>query len=409
MKARHKAYLRVNLISLIFVIVSFISVTLAWFAFSGLANVSTEIGVKAWYIELEKDGVAVSNDIVISLSAIYPGMDTVSEIVSIRNLGDSDAQVNYSITSARILGKEEDDYVVDGETVTSEYVEEILAHEYPFRINMNLTKNYVLSKGEESFFEVSVSWPLDSDRDALDSLWGTEAYKFYLDEEEKKAADPNYKIRAPIHIVISVAAEQFVESDSASDIRYNLGDTILFDVVNNNRCTEVNATCLETYVIDVNNKLGDDVVTLLPDPSRTYLADTYSNYNSTFESLTNNWTVNKRPLLVEDMLGIISTDIINSFLIRENLSDKIIGNLKYGNRMETEIDRAVNYNGHYRFVNERFDYLRASGCYWTNTEYNVFEAFAVKATDENTSRVYGESKSSSCNVVPVIEVSKSNL
>jgi hypothetical protein len=53
-KARHKSYLRLNLVSLFFVLVSFISVTLAWFAYSGLANVATEIDVKAWYIEFEK-------------------------------------------------------------------------------------------------------------------------------------------------------------------------------------------------------------------------------------------------------------------------------------------------------------------------------------------------------------------
>jgi hypothetical protein len=92
------------------------SVTLAWFAYSGLADVSTEIGVKAWYIELDKNGEEVSNDIVISLPEIYPGMTTVNEVVNIKNLGDSDAQVKYSIVSARILDNTSDNYVVDGLT-----------------------------------------------------------------------------------------------------------------------------------------------------------------------------------------------------------------------------------------------------------------------------------------------------
>jgi hypothetical protein len=55
MKKKTKLYLRLNLISLFFVAVSFISVTLAWFVYSGLSTVKTEVNVKAWYIELEKE------------------------------------------------------------------------------------------------------------------------------------------------------------------------------------------------------------------------------------------------------------------------------------------------------------------------------------------------------------------
>ena len=38
-----------------FVVVSFISLTLAWFVYSGLSTVQTEVNVKSWYIKLEKD------------------------------------------------------------------------------------------------------------------------------------------------------------------------------------------------------------------------------------------------------------------------------------------------------------------------------------------------------------------
>ncbi len=409
MKPRYKTYIRINLISLVFVIVSFISVTLAWFAYSGLANITTEIDVKAWYIELEKDGETVSNDIVISLSEIYPGMDIVTETVSIKNLGDSDAQVNYSIVSARILDDPADKYTVDGETITSAYVNDRLAHEYPFRINMNLTRNYVLSKGEESLFEVSVSWPLDSDNDALDSLWGTEAYKFYLNEAEQQDLDPTYVVKSPIKIRISVTAEQYIESSTVSDPNYNLGDSVLFDVVNNTRCEEVSSICLKTYIIDVNNKLGDNTVTLLADPTVTYLNTTYNNYNSTLASITTTWAVDTRGLSANDLLNIVSTDVINSFLIRDSLSDAIIGNLKYNNRMSTEINRAISYNGYFRFINERFEQLVATNCYWTNTEYSANNAFASKKNNEVNAMIYGEDKTTSCNVVPVILASKSNL
>ncbi len=409
MKQRHKMYLKLNIMSIFLLFVSFVSVTLAWFAYSGIANFATEIDVKAWYIELEKDGEAVSNDIVLSLSQIYPGMDTVSEIVNIKNLGDSDAQVKYSIVSARILGEVEDEYIIDNEIITSEYVEDLLSHEYPFKININLSKNYVLSKGEESSFELSVSWPLDSDNDALDSLWGTKAFKFFQEEQNKRDQDPDYQIRTAIQIVISVIAEQYLEIDTSSDTMYNLGDEILFDVEGNTRCSQISSTCIKTYVMDINNSLGDETVTLLPDPNNIYSSGIYSDYDYLFNDITNIWTVSTRHLFVEDILNIIATDIINSVLIRENLSDAIIGSLKYDNRMDTEISKAISYNGYYRCINEKFNYLSSNNCYWTSSEYDDNNGFAFIKIDEVNSKIYAENKSSICNVIPVIIANKSDL
>lgn len=210
MKIKHKIYFRLNLMSIFFMIVSFISVTMAWFAYSGLVTVSTEVNVKAWYIELEKDGTVVSNSVSISLADIYPGMETVTETIIIKNLGDSDAEVKYEIASARILGDEADNYVIDGGDVTSQYIENILANQYPFKISINLDKNYVLTKSEPALFEISISWPLDSGDDTIDSFWGTEAYKFYQSEEEKKVLNPDYQIRPSIGIIINLIAEQYL-------------------------------------------------------------------------------------------------------------------------------------------------------------------------------------------------------
>lgn len=409
MEKKHKLYLRLNIMSVTFIVISFISVTLAWFAYSGLSSVSTEIGVKAWYIELDKDGQPVSNDIVISLSDIYPGMDIVDELVNIKNLGDSDAQLSYSIVSARILGDEADNYVIDDTATTSESVEDVLSHDYPFHININLSKNYILAKGEESSFEVSVSWPLDSGIDSLDSLWGTEAYKFEQSEITKKNNDANYQIKPSIQIVISVKAEQYIESDTTSDPKYNLGDVVLYDVVNNEVCTEISTTCLTTYVIDTNNTLGDDTVTLLPNVKNTYLSSGFNDYAMTMSSVTSGWTVETRALTVEDLLKITSKDVIESTLIRDNISDLIIGKLNYGTRMNTEIAKAVSSNGHYNFSNEKFNYISSANCYWTSSEYNSNNGFAVKKIDEINSKIYGEAKTTSCNVIPVIIAPKTNL
>ena len=73
--------------TLFFIAISCISVTLAWFAYSGIAKVSTDIDVKSWLIEFEKNDTTVSNNIVISLDDIYPGMEVMHETIKIKNKG----------------------------------------------------------------------------------------------------------------------------------------------------------------------------------------------------------------------------------------------------------------------------------------------------------------------------------
>ena len=314
MKQKHKLYLKLNLISLFFIVSSFIFTTLAWFAYSGLSEVSTEVDVKAWYIELTKSGKKVSNDIVITLSDIYPGMDTINEVVNIENLGDSHAQLNYEIVSARILDNPDDNFVTDGYT-SSEYVEDILAHNYPFHINMNLSKDYIFAKDDSSTFEVSVSWPLDSgsaEADKWDSEWGTKAYQFQKNEADLKKLDANYVVRPAIQIVISVTAEQYIDdSDDSSDMDYNLGDTVLFDVVNNKKCEELSGdstNCVKTTVIDKNSKIGDETVLLLPDLYDNYSKGTRADYDRIYNTIIDNWNVETRPLKTDDLLLVVSND-----------------------------------------------------------------------------------------------------
>lgn len=401
MNRRRRVYVKLNLLSLFFIAVSLTSITLAWFAYSGIASVDTEIDVKAWYIEFQKDNTAVTNNIVISLSDIYPGMDTVSEKVDINNMGDSDAEISYKIESARIL----DEDLVGLDPLA---LEDKLSHDYPFHLNINLSNNYATAKNGHSQIEVSVSWPLDSDNDELDSEWGNKAFAFQKSENDKFNLDPNYQIRSSLKVVISVKAEQYMNSNESPDLNYGLGQVVLYDVVNNKICNELGGTCIKTYVIDNNNKVGDKSVTLLPDLFGSYRSGTYDEYISLFNEIASEWKVNIRPLKVEDVLKIVSNDVTNSLLVRDGLSNDIIGHLKYNDRINTELNKAVSYNGYYTFMNSRFNYLMTSRCYWLNNEYND-GAFALVKVDNDTSKIYKEDRSNSCNIVPVITVSKGNL
>ena len=407
MKRRYKSYLKINLFSLILVGLSFISITMAWFAYSGLSRVATEVNVKAWNIEIKKGDDRISNKVAISFSDLYPGMETKSETISISNLGDSDAILDYDIVSARILGDESDSYSPN-DTITSDNIEDAISHNYPFKINISVNKKHIIAGSkEDARFEVSVSWPLDSDNDELDSIWGNKAYEFQVSEQNKHNLDNSYQIKPSIQVVLNLNASQYIESDNTSDINFYAGRMVLFDVINNQKCTTLSTTCLKTYVIDSNNLVSDTKVSLMLDPYDEYKNSTYSDYDTEFNNITSNWNVTVRKLKLEDILPIISTDVTKSFLVRPNLSDDLIGYMKNSNRITEIIAKVKNYNGYFKFDSTRFNFLSSSICYFTNDEYNENSVFAVKRVDDNTANIYSESKTNTCNVIPVLVVDKS--
>lgn len=409
MKKRFKNYAKLNLFSIVVIFVSFISVTLAWFAYSGLVDVSTEVNIQAWNIELAKDGKPVTNNVVISLSDIYPGMETTTELITIRNLGDADAELSYVISSARILGDPNDYYEEGINETASEYIEDVISHEYPFSVNINLSKNYILSKGEEEVFEITFSWPLDSGTDEIDSYWGNKAHIFQEEEILKRSQDENYVMQPSVHIKIAVSAQQYLEDDQSSDYDYNLGDEILVDMINNKSCDVISETCIKAYVMDINNKVSDATVTLLPNPYRTYPETTFNDYLTVYNTFTSSWSIPNRYLTVDDILHIISTDIERAHIIIDGHTEKIIGYTKYQNRLQTILNKVINNNGHFEFDNEKFNFLTSNNCYWTNTSYNELQAFALIKEDEDISKVYGNDKDLMCRVIPIIEMNKDKL
>lgn len=405
MKIKRKTKFKLNLMSIVFAIISLMSVTLAWFAYSGMVKTQLDVNVKSWYIELEKDGQTVSNQVVMSLEDIYPGMDVHTETIKMKNLGDSDASVKYKIESVRIF---------DQETGTSNYtdndfirLEDSLSHDYPFHINISLSKNYILSKTDETLFNISVSWPLDSGHDEEDATWGNQAYSFKNSEANAKELDASYMIRPSIKIVINLTAEQYMENPDSQDLNYPLGKSILYDVVSNQKCTQVSSTCLSTNVIDVNNKRSDTKVTLLPNVESINDTTNYANYDTSFNNKVSSWTVETRKLQLDDILKIVSNDIIDSKIVTPNLSDEVIGTLKYNTRLAAQLIDFATSDKSYVFSND-YTYFLSNNCYWTTTEYDNNKMFSVVSNIDNTT-IYGEDKTNSCKIVPVILANKSAL
>lgn len=400
---RRRSYIKLNILSLFFTAVSFISVTLAWFAYSGLVTTQTEVNVKAWFIEFNSKGRSVSNDIVISLNDISPGMDIKSETIDIKNSGDSDAMIGYKIKSVRILDEE---YEIDDEGK----IIDKLSHDFPFHINMSLSKTYANAHDGTGNFTVSISWPLDSDNDELDTEWGIKAYDFQTEEANKLKADPTYQVKSAIEVKISLEAVQYIGEGTSPDPNYMLGTIQLYDVVNNEVCTDMYApNCMKTYVIDVNNKLSDSSVTLLPDLYGTYATGTFVEYDASYNALTANWKVAHRKLNASDLLSVVAKDVNSTVMVGTDISNQLIGYVEYDNRIESILNETVKYDGHIRFKNEMFTYFSPASCYWLEDTYNTNNHFALVKVDELFSKIYPENKNTTCKIVPVIEVSKNKL
>ncbi len=388
------------------VTIAFVSMTYAWFAYSAKTRLGTEVDVKAWYVEIEKDGSVVTNNVDISASEIYPGMDTVVETIKISNLGDTDAIIKYDIKEARILDKET---YSTSESTTTESIEDILANQYPFKININLSKDFVISGNDSAYFTISISWPFDSDTDELDSSWGSDAYEFIQSENQKLAGDSSYQVRNPINLSLALNAEQYFEADNELDINYGYGQLVLFDVANNKSCSSISSTCLVTHVIDNKNKVSDNTVSLVLDAKGNYRNSYFNEYNDVLNILNNLWSANVRGLSASELLVAISKDVENTKLIRPDLSDTIVGNVAYQNRSNEILTRAITYNGHFTFDSYLYDYFSSVNCYWTDTTYNFNYGYGVESINDSTSKLGPIDKDTSCRVVPVIEATKASL
>lgn len=380
MKERYKTYLKLNLVSVFFIAVSFISISLAWFAYSGLVRTQTEIDVKAWHIEFDKNGQAVSNDIVISLSDIHPGMDPSYEDITIKNLGDSDAKLSYKIDEVRIF---DEDLSIPFEFGS---IEDKLSSDYPFSVNVSYDNKYLKAKTGESALRIGVSWPLDSDNDIEDSKWGSKAYEYHQ----------NYPNSPAIKIIISLTAEQ-----NTDDFEYNTGDILLYDINTDKRCNSLGGSCIKTNIINTNVNNSEDII-LLPDLLDTYPTGTFDMYTS-----NNEWNVTKKDMKLYDIVNFISQDIKESYLVRQNLSDKIIGYVEYNNRFDTYINNVVKpYNSYFKFNSSNYGMLNSNYCYWINDEYDSSKGYAIVNDPEKGNIITPYDKSNTCRIAPLIVVDK---
>lgn len=398
MEKKHKTYLKLNLMSLFFLAVSFISVTLAWFAYSGFASSGVNVDIKAWHIEFNGKSEA-NNEIIIPLSTLYPGMDTVIESVNIKNKGDSDAKLSYEIKSVRILDDNLDT------SVDQNILRDTLSNGYPFSIDVALSREYVDAGGGEASIDLSVSWPLDSGDNDWDSSWGTKTYDFQVNEKNREGTEAGYIARSSVKIVIDLIAEQNIDK-----FTYNTGNMILFDPTKNDRCDVIGGNCYKTNMITPYYDDGENVK-LLPNILNNYGSGEFDSYDMLISSVSDTWISETDSLNLSDMINLVGNDVHDTYLIRKDkgLSDKILGYVGEERFNDYVKNQIVKYDGFIRFDSTKFDYLDTSKCYWINEEYDETRAFAFTRLEDGKMKIYPENKEKVCYVVPVIKVPRMKL
>ncbi len=404
---KKKRSLTLHLLILFFIVVSLISISYAWFTYGNSATADFDVKVKAWRVEFTDGSEVITNSIKVVSSEIYPGMEPVVKEIEINNYGDTNAVLNTVVDSIRLFDTE---YYDNTSGFTNEELIDKLAHDYPFHVNVALSDTLLPAETGKSIFKITITWPFNADNDVEDTIWGVNAYNFAAAEEAKLALDPTYEILDAIEIMLSVKAEQDFESnENKLDERFTLGETVMYDVVTNRPCTAVSATCLSTVVLDTSNKVTDATVTLLPSVNGSFGSASLADYNSSIGTVTSGWSVARRALELNDLLPLISTDIENSYITKELYSDIVIGNLSYGNRLDTLIQDTIIYGGNYEFLNDSFPILQPNSCVWTVTEFDVSSTYALNIGDNDVSTIESTLDTTQCKIVPVIMVNKNRF
>ena len=209
---------------------------------------------------------------------------------------------------------------------------------------------------------------------------------------------------------------QYLDAAADSpDPRFKLGDIVLYNFKDNVKCYDVNEdNCMKAYIIDKNSTMIDPDVRVLPDLFETYEIGSANLLDNKISDLTAGWGVTTETLKVDNILNIVSKDIIGSVLVRPNLSNKIIGTINNEDRMNDTKLLATSSKGYFRFKNEMFPYFSSAKCYWLDDYYGKDEEnndmkFALVKVDEMFAKVYPLKKTTECNIVPVVKISKNKL
>lgn len=176
-----RKYLRLR--TLIILVVLLVFNSYAWFIFATKVSGGLTAHVTSWNVTFQVGEDETITNVIIDVSTIYPGMENYVKEIKVKNVGESTANLSYQYKSLTILGET---YTV-GENCTEEELNEKIANEYPFKINVTVDKNELeIAKGE-GLYTITVEWPYESGDDETDTYWGEKAYEFSQNNPDKSS------------------------------------------------------------------------------------------------------------------------------------------------------------------------------------------------------------------------------
>ena len=176
--------------------------TFAWFIYATKINTDVSVHVRAWNVVFESGDTEISNDISIPINSVFPGMEDYEYSITAYNRSEVSASLSYQVLSARIMNQE---YVsveekrrlgltINEDDLTSLELEDMLANDFPFSITIDTSSQTISSENGQETFSLSVVWPYESNDDAADTLWGTNAYQYKQSNPDDPSISINIKI-----------------------------------------------------------------------------------------------------------------------------------------------------------------------------------------------------------------------
>jgi len=213
----------IRIISILLFSVILIVSTFAWFSsqkdvdLGGLTGDVTSWDV-SYYVRNEE---RLDQTATFTINQLYPGMDLYQDRVHIYNIGTSSTNIEYKLISVKVFGETlYEDGAADNE-LTVEFDEDTNTTyiftgdtQYPFEISYTYDKDYLNGKYDmdtqtpvsaHAILELNVDWEYGeegsvdgeiSDKDALDTQFGKDAYEYYQNElnDPSKAIEIKVKI-----------------------------------------------------------------------------------------------------------------------------------------------------------------------------------------------------------------------
>ena len=212
-KAKKKIKSELRIRTVLFLLLTLIANTYAWFIYNSTVSSQIQVHIKSWHFELEAGDI--SNDFIFRVAEAYPGMPTETTTINATNSGETDATVTCKITYVKIFDQEyfaepenEEDKVEGVTYYSSEDLLDMILNDYPFKIGIYIddtlydgTTEVIIPSGETSTtIEYKVDWPYEtgttaneiSAGDIVDTEWGERAYDYYENKSVSGPTDDGY-------------------------------------------------------------------------------------------------------------------------------------------------------------------------------------------------------------------------